>query len=401
MAGREDNRIDAITAKLQSETKELFESDRYRDYLSCMGRFHNYSVNNTILINAQRPDASLVAGYQAWQQKFDRHVVAGAKGIQIIQPAPWKKKEEVEIKDANGNTVMRDGKPVTQEVERIMPGFKVGYVFAYEDTEGAPLPSVVDILDQQVVNADQFLAALREVSPVPITYEHLNSSANGYFSLTDRTIHVEESLPELQRIKTTIHEIGHAYLHDKDGGTDISANKREREVEAESVAYTVCSYFSLDTSDYSFGYIAGWSEGKELKELQDKLTIIKETAGVIIDKLDAEFLKIQLQEMLELTYKNGDGYFRIEKCSSGYEYDVFDRELHKVGFGVIDDPTIPIDRAAELGMEQVGFKKDFATPYNDDSLKQKIEQANTAINEKAEITPGTAIAEEHHVPMHR
>ncbi len=390
------DKVKEITDKLHDSVKVLCESDKWKEYLSCMGKFHNYSVNNTILIATQRPDASLVAGYQAWSQKFDRHVVAGAEGIQIIQPAPWKKKEEVEVKDANGNTVMKDGKPLTQEIERIMPGYKVGYVYAYEDTEGSPLPSVVDICDEQVVNADQFIEALRTASPVPIIYEHLNSSANGYFSLTDRTIHVEETLPELQRIKTTIHEIGHGYLHDKADGTDIGANKREREVEAESVAYTVCSYYGLDTSDYSFGYIAGWSEGKDLKELQDKLAVIKDTSGTIIDKLDAEFLKLQMAETKELSYKNGSGYFRIEAGSHGYEYDVFDCQLRKVGYGTVDDLTLPIDRAAEQAMDKAGFNRDFATPYNDEVLKDKIAQANMAIIKKQEPAPEMAISEEYH-----
>lgn len=395
------NRVKEITDKLHDSVKALFESDKYKAYLSCMGKFHNYSFNNTLLIAQQRPDASLAAGYKAWSQKFGRHVVEGAKGIQIVLPSPWKKKEQVAVKAPDGSTVMKDGKPVTEEVERIMPGFKIGYVYAYEDTEGTPLPSITDICDRKVANIDGFLDALKTVSPVPISYEHLNSSANGYYSLTDRQIHVEESLPELQKIKTTIHEIGHAIMHDMTEGTDHFANRREREVEAESVAYTVCSYYGLDTSDYSFGYIAGWSENKSLKELEAKMTLIKDTSGIIIDGLDTEFLKVRMSEKGELAYKNGQEYFYMNRQEDGYSYSVYNLDLKELYTGMINDADMPIDKAAKAAMKQAGFMDTFASLYDTGTLKNNITKAYLQKLENQKPAPETAMTEKAHYVRHR
>ncbi len=400
MAGRTDkaDKVKEITDKLHESVKALFEGEKYKNYLSCMSKFTNLSFNNTVLVAMQRPDiCGLTAGYKAWTQKFDRHVVSGAKGIQIIQPAPWKKKEQVEVKNPDGSTMLKDGKPVVTEVERIMPGFKIGYVYAYEDTEGTPLPSLVDICDKKVENEEQFIEALKAISPAPIIYENLNTTANGYYSLTDRVIHVDADLPPLQKIKTTIHELGHCLLHDRMDGTDVSANRREREVSAESVAFTVLSYYNLDSSEYSFGYIAGYSANKSLEELTAKMIMIKETAGKIIDMLDAEFLKMKMAEAKELTFKNGQEYFYIYKEEIGYKYSVYDMDFKELSSGKIDDANIAIDTAAEVAMEQTNFRKEFASLYNDQALKNKISQVNNIVSAKSETMPETAIMEPHHV----
>ena len=288
----QNEKIKELTEKLHDGIKELYESDKYRDYLRTMAKFTNYSFNNTILIWAQRPDASAVAGYRAWQTKFGRTVNPGAKGIMIYEPAPWKRTTHERVLDADGKPVLdQDGKEVTREVERTFQSFKIGYVFAYEDTSGKPLPSLVSILDQDVDNYDALMNALQKVSPAPIRFAEIPGTANGYYDLEKREICVDSSLPQMQKIKTSIHEIAHGLLHDKVTGEDPQATQREMEVSAESVAFVVCSYLGLDTSDYSFGYVGGWSAGKELKELQEKMEIIRKAANTIISGIEAEIMK--------------------------------------------------------------------------------------------------------------
>lgn len=293
----QSEKIKELTEQLHEGIKELFESDRYREYLQAMAKFYNYSFNNSLLIWAQRPDATAVAGYRAWQTKFDRVVNPGAKGIMIIEPAPYKRTLHEKVMDADGNAVKdQDGKEITREVERTYQSFKVGYVFAYEDTSGKPLPSIVSILDKDVDNYDTLMNALQTISPAPIRFEDFNNGANGYYDLVKREIVVKASLPQAQKIKTAIHEISHSILHDKIDGLDQEANKREMEVSAESVAFVVCSYLGLDTSEYSFGYVGGWSAGKELKELQQKMEVIRSTANTIITGIEAQLMKETIQE---------------------------------------------------------------------------------------------------------
>lgn len=285
----QNEKIKELTEQLHDGIKNLFESDRYRDYLQAMAKFHNYSFNNSLLIWAQRPDASAVAGYRAWQTKFQRTVNPGAKGIMIIEPAPWKRTIHEKVFDEDGNPVKdQDGNEVTQEVEKSYQGFKVGYVFAYEDTSGKPLPSIVSILDKDVDNYDSVMDALRKVSPAPIRFDSVDGGANGYYDLVKREIVVKDTLPQAQKIKTAVHEVAHSILHDKIDGLDQEATKNEMEVEAESVSFCVSAWLGLDTSEYSFGYIAGWSAGKELKELQQKMEKIRTTASMIISGIDGE-----------------------------------------------------------------------------------------------------------------
>lgn len=297
---QQEDKIKELTEKLQAGIQELYDSDKYRDYLRTMAKFTNYSFNNTVLIWAQRPDASAVAGYRAWQTKFDRTVNPGAKGIMIYEPTNYKRILKEKVLDQDGNPVKdQDGNFVTREVERTFPSFKVGYVFAYEDTSGKPLPCIVSILDKDVDDYDTLMNALQAVSPAPIRFAPVPGTANGYYDLGKREICVDCGLPQLQKVKTSIHEIAHGLLHDKVTGEDPQATQREMEVSAESVAFVVCSYLGLDTSDYSFGYVGGWSAGKELKELQQKMEVIRKAANTIISGIEAEIMKNAISETQE------------------------------------------------------------------------------------------------------
>ena len=288
----QNEKIKELTEQLHEGITNLFESERYRDYLQAMAKFHNYSFNNSLLIWAQRPDASAVAGYRAWQTKFQRTVNPGAKGIMIIEPAPWKRTIHEKVFDEDGNPMKdQEGNELTQEVERTYQGFKVGFVFALEDTSGKPLPSLVSILDKDVDNFDSVMDALRKISPAPIRFDSVDGGANGYYDLVNREIVVKDTLPQAQKIKTAVHEVAHSILHDKIDGLDQEATKREMEVSAESVAFVVCSWLGLDTSEYSFGYVGGWSAGKELKELQQKMEKIRTTASMIISGIDGELMQ--------------------------------------------------------------------------------------------------------------
>ena len=300
----QNEKIKELTEKLQAGIQELHDSEKYRDYLRTMAKFHHYSFNNSLLIWAQRPDATAVAGYRAWQTKFQRTVNAGAKGIMIYAPSSYKRTLREVVTDADGNPVLdKDGNKVTRAVEKTFPSFKISYCFAYEDTSGKPLPSIVSIIDKDVSNYDSVMDALQKVSPAPIRFDSVDGGANGYYNLLKREIVVKDTLPQAQKIKTAVHEIAHSLLHDKIDGLDQEANKREMEVSAESVAFVVCSYLGLDTNQYSFGYVAGWSAGKELKELQTKMEIIRSAAHTIISGIEAEIMKETIQETETLEQK--------------------------------------------------------------------------------------------------
>lgn len=370
----QEEKVKEAIEKLHSETKALFESDRYKQYLSVLSKFHNYSINNTLMIYSQRPDASYVAGYNDWKNKFDRQVEKGAKGIQIIQPAPYKKQIETEMKDGNGNPVLGyDGKVLTHIEEVVVNGFKVGHVFAYEDTTGTPLPSLVSELTESVSNYNEIIDVIKTACPVQITFEPINSSCNGYFHLETNDIHVKENMSESQTIKTIIHEWAHNVLHAKDTGTDQDTDKRSREVEAESVAYAVCSYLGLDTSDYSFGYIAGWSQDKELKELQEHLKQIHDTAHTIINKITNELEIREINRADELAFKLPESYLLVQKCDYGYNYNFYDRDFSLLCSGIISvshDMQDAVNEACKIE----GRTLLMANPYNCDSLREKVSE---------------------------
>ena len=302
-------KLKEITDRLEQGITELFDSERYKEYLRVMSKFHNYSFNNTLLIAMQKPDASLVAGFSAWKNNFGRNVMKGQKGIKIIAPSPFKIRQEVEKIDPHTQKpiIGKDGKPVTEEKEIKIPAYKVVSVFDVSQTEGKELPDIaVDELTGDVDRYKDFFAALEKTSPVPIAFENIEGGSHGYYHLEDKRIAINEGMSELQTLKTTIHEIAHAKLHDIDLNAPKDeqqprVDRRTREVEAESVAYTVCQHYGLDTSDYSFGYVAGWSSGRELSELKSSLETIRSAAAEIINSIDANFAELQKAQDKEQT----------------------------------------------------------------------------------------------------
>ena len=299
---RNAQQVREITDKLEQGIKELFESEKFKEYLTTMSKFYNYSFNNTLLIAMQKPDATLIAGYTSWQRNFDRHVMKGEKGIKILAPAPYKAQEEREkIDPATQKPVLdADGKPVTETVEVLRPAFKVVSVFDVSQTDGKELPDIaVDELTGSVENYAAFFEALKQESPVPISFEDIPGGAKGYFSHVENRIAIKDGMSEIQTVKTAIHEIAHAKLHaikpDEKVAPEERKDRHTKEVEAESVAYTVCQRYGIETSDYSFGYIAGWSSDKDTKELKGSLETIRSTAAEMIESIDAK-LKVLLAE---------------------------------------------------------------------------------------------------------
>ncbi|WP_321015254.1 LPD25 domain-containing protein, partial [Eisenbergiella porci] len=291
-------RMKEITDRLETGIQELFESERYKAYLTTMSKFHSYSFNNTLLIAMQ--GGQLVAGYNKWRDNFHRNVKKGEKAIKILAPAPFKAKKEVQKLDAQGRPVMgKDGKPVTEVQEIQVPAFKIVSVFDVSQTEGEPLPSIgVEELTGSVERYGEFFKALEQTSPVPISFEDIPGGSHGYYHLTEKRIAIQEGMSELQTLKTAIHEIAHSKLHaiDPEAPAIEQADRpdsRTREVQAESVAYAVCQHYGLDTSDYSFGYVAGWSSGKELKELKASLETIRATAHELITTIDGHLAQLQ------------------------------------------------------------------------------------------------------------
>ena len=300
-ADKPAEKLKEITDRLEQGITELFDSERYKEYLQVMSKFHNYSFNNTLLIAMQKPDASLIAGFSAWKNNFGRNVMRGEKGIRILAPSPYKIRQEVEKKDPQtGKTVIgKDGKPVTETKEIQIPAYKVVAVFDVSQTEGRELPSLsANELTGDVEKYEDFFAALDKTSPVPMGFEKIEGTAHGYYHLEEKRIAIDEGMSELQNLKTAIHEIAHAKLHDIDLNAPQEEqpdrpDRRTREVQAESVAYTVCQHYGLDTSDYSFGYVAGWSSGRELAELKISLETIRATAAEIINSIDGHFAELQ------------------------------------------------------------------------------------------------------------
>ena len=298
------DRMKEITDRLETGIQELFESERYKAYLTSMAKFHSYSFNNTLLIAMQ--GGQLVAGYNKWRDDFHRNVKKGEKAIKILAPAPFKAKKEVQKLDAQGRPVMgKDGKPVTEVQEIQVPAFKIVSVFDVSQTEGEPLPSIgVEELTGSVERYGEFFKALEQTSPVPIGFEDIPGGSHGYYHLTEKRIAIQEGMSELQTLKTAIHEIAHSKLHaiDPEAPAIEQADRpdsRTREVQAESVAYAVCQHYGLDTSDYSFGYVAGWSSGKDLKELKASLETIRATAHELITTIDGHLAQLQKERQTQ------------------------------------------------------------------------------------------------------
>ena len=365
MADKPTNRerLQEITAGIEQGIKELFESERYRQYLSTMSRFHHYSVNNTMLIYMQRPDATLVAGFNKWKNQFERHVKKGEHGITIIAPTPYKKKIE-EMKrdpDTHAPILDADGKAVMEEKEIEIPMFRPVKVFDVSQTDGKPLPELASSLSGTVPHYEAFLEALRRSAPVPIEFEPMAANMDGYFSSEQQRIAIREGMSEVQIVSAAVHETAHSKLHDpkkheaeptwkivmvSEGGTkkdyrldfateaeaeqvaaedgwryvdenqfewsleveeDLTAvkqaakNRNTEEVEAESISYAVCQYFGIQTGENSFGYIASWSEGKELKELRASLETINKTSCELISDIERNYKEICKERGIDLT----------------------------------------------------------------------------------------------------
>ena len=366
-------KLKEITDRLEQGITELFDSERYKEYLRVMSKFHNYSFNNTLLIAMQKPDASLVAGFQSWKNNFKRNVVKGEKGIKILAPSPFKIKQEMEkIDPATQKPVIgADGKPVKEEKEITIPAFKVVSVFDVSQTEGKELPDIaVDMLTGDVERFKDVFAALEKTSPVPIGFEKIEGNSHGYYHLEEKRIAIDKGMSELQTIKTAIHEIAHAKLHDIDPNAPKEEradrpDRRTREVQAESVAYAVCQHYGLDTSDYSFGYVAGWSSGRELDELKSSLETIRSTAAEIINSIDEHLQEIQKERDKEQVQKE-----TVPEVAAP-DKDTFSIYQLKRGDETRDFRFEPYDRLAATG--------------------RTADRANYDLIYTAELTPGTSL----------
>ena len=365
------DRMREIVDSIENGIKELFESDKYRQYLSTMSRFHRYSVNNTMLIYMQRPDATHVAGFNKWRDQFGRNVLKGEKGIRIIAPTPYKKKVE-EIKtdpETNAPVLDADGKAIIEEKEIRIPMFKVVSVFDVSQTSGKPLPQLAADLSGNVQQYEVFMEALRRASPVPMEIKPVARDTDGFFSIKAQSITIRAGMSEVQTVCAAVHEIAHAKLHDyehmtelaDDGETILVPGEKSRnteEVEAESISYAVCQYYGIETGENSFGYIATWSKGNELKELRASLETINKTASELITDIDRHFAEIckergidredlaaaeqpsvEAQEVEKLYMVDNDKYIHVQRSDTGIDYTIYDAGSAKVLDGGVLDGT--------------------------------------------------------------
>lgn len=307
MAVDRKQQMKEITERLEQGVKDIFTSEMYTTYLRTMAKFHNYSFNNTLLIAMQRPDATLVAGFNAWKNKFNRYVKKGEKGIQIIAPAPIKEVEEREKidKDTSLAVLNENGEPEMERVEYVVPRFRMTTVFDVSQTDGEPIPSLeVNELTASVKDYALLTAAIEQVSPVPMRFDEIEGDAKGYYSDADKEICIQTGMGESQTIKTMIHEVAHAMLHNSDFMKQHGEEKDRltKETEAESIAFTVCSVLGIDTSDYSFPYVASWASGKEMKELKDSMDTIRLTAADFLEKLETAVAERSAERMTAMQY---------------------------------------------------------------------------------------------------
>lgn len=384
MAEKQTNkdRMREIVDSIENGIKELFESDKYRQYLATMSRFHRYSVNNTMLIYMQRPDATHVAGFNKWRDQFGRNVLKGEKGIRIIAPTPYKKKIE-EIKtdpETNAPLLDADGKAIIEEKEIRVPMFKVVSVFDVSQTAGKPLPQLAADLSGNVQQYEVFMEALRRASPVPMEIKSVARDTDGFFSAKAQSITIRAGMSEVQTVCAAVHEIAHAKLHDyehmtelaDDGETILVPGEKSRnteEVEAESISYAVCQYYGIETGENSFGYIATWSKGKELKELRASLETINKTASELITDIDRHFAEIckergidrenlaaaeqpsvEAPEAEKLYMVDNDKYIHVQRSDTGIDYTIYDAGSAKALDGGVLDGTEQQLSAAALGI---------------------------------------------------
>ena len=406
MADKPTNRerLQEITAGIEQGIKELFESDKYRRYLSVMSRFHRYSVNNTMLIYMQKPDATLVAGYNKWKNQFERHVKKGEHGITIIAPTPFKKKIEEQKLDPDTKAPILDaeGKAVMEEREVEIPLFRPVKVFDVSQTDGKPLPELASTLSGSVQNYEAFMEALRRSAPVPLSVEPMAANMDGFFSPDQQRIAIRASMSEVQTVSAAVHEIAHSKLHNYAKAQEEAARagdkeppkKKDRnteEVEAESISYAVCQYYGIQTAENSFGYIANWSQGKELPELRASLETINKAAGELIADIDRHYKVICKERGIDLTAQSEQAvpqqeatpgpapevsiqqpteetpdapspsveaqeallvlddtaYLHVQPCDTGWDYTLYDvATMKQLDGGQLDAPELPLSTAA-------------------------------------------------------
>ena len=359
------DRLKEITASIEDGIKELFQSETYAQYLQTMSRFHHYSVNNQVLIHMQKPDATLVAGFNKWKNQFGRNVIKGEHGIKIIAPTPFKKKIEQEKLDPDTQLPMldEDGKIITEEKTIQIPMYKPVTVFDVSQTEGRPLPQLAHDLSGNVANYDVFMEALRRSSPVPISIEVMRGGMDGYFDLEHQDIAIRKGMSEVQTVSAVIHEMAHALLHNRTKDTEEKTPEISRsteEVQAESISYAVCAYYGIATGENSFGYIASWSKDKTLPELRESLEVISKTADGLINDIDGHYAAILKEREAELIASepamamerlyNVDGrYLHVQRTDTGVDYTIYDRtSMKELDGGQLD---MEISTLAEAALE--------------------------------------------------
>ena len=389
MAEKQSNkeRIKEITAGIEKGIQELFESDRYRNYLTTMSRFHRYSLNNVMLIHTQKPDATLVAGFNKWKNSFGRHVKKGEKGIQILAPTPYKIKQEEQKLDPDTKLPLLDenGEPVTEEKEITIPMFKVVSVFDISQTDGRPLPQISSTLTGDVAEYEVFLEALHRTSPVPISFQAMEPGMDGYFAPKKQEIFLREGMSQVQTICAAVHEIAHSKLHDyehmtelaDDGETILVPGEKSRnteEVEAESISYAVCQYFGIETAENSFGYIAAWSQGKELKELRASLETINKTSSELITGIEKHYREICKERGIQTETQEQDATVSPEvlppESAPETTPSPAQPKAQRPEYGLpLPDPTITPDMA-----EQCGYAVPDMYPLSKDRAMELLEK---------------------------
>ena len=411
MAEKQNNkdRLKEITASIEDGIKELFQSENYAQYLQTMSRFHHYSVNNQVLIHMQKPDATLVAGFNKWKNQFGRNVIKGEHGIKIIAPTPFKKKIEQEKLDPDTQLPVldADGKIVTEEKTIQISMYRAVTVFDVSQTDGKPLPQLAHDLAGNVANYEMFMEALRRSSPVPISIEVMSGKMDGYFDLEHQDIAIRKGMSEVQTVSAVIHEMAHALLHNRTKGTEQTAEQQKlsrntEEVQAESISHTVCAYYNIATGANSFGYIASWSKDKTLPELRESLEIINKTAGGLIDDIDRHYAEIMKEHEAELIasepagtderlFTVDDQYLHIQRTETGVDYTFYDKaSLMEIDGGQLDlETTILAEAATEVcKFHEIGQNSPIRVA--DIGILEKIQAAQNAaisIEPPVEETP--------------
>lgn len=359
------DRLKEITDSIEKGIKEVFESGKYAEYLQVMSRFHNYSFNNTLLIYMQKPDATLVAGFNKWKDKFGRSVNKGEKGIKIIAPTPYKKKIEKDVLDPDTQLPMRDenGKIIKEEKEISIPSFRPVTVFDVSQTSGRELPTLASDLNGKVENFEMLKEAISRSAPVPVSFKPLRPDIDGYFSPKKQEIVIREGMSEVQTVCAMIHESAHAKLHNPANIPEAEEAKKltrsDEEVQAESIAYTVCAYFGIETGENSFGYLASWSRSKELKELKASLDIINKTSSELITDIEKNYKAIVKERGSELTDTElKEPVLETPQTDDLSDVPVPDPAISRealLSFGYTDDNMLPLtkSRAAELFIQDI------------------------------------------------